>query len=200
MYHHLICLFLLASSGVAIAEGNPVVGKDKALICTGCHGSDGNNDNSEYPILAGQKKSYLLKQLKDFKSGERVDDHMSSMVLAVEESDFEDIIAYFSSHKIVNNSKNTPSNKPGKNIFNKGIKSKEIPACASCHGEDAAGNEKQTYPSLALQHKEYLIKALKDFHGAKRSNDKGEVMRNIASKLNSTEIEAIADYLSKLDH
>jgi len=86
-------------TNTAFAKGNPSAGKDKSIICSGCHGIDGNNDNSEYPILAGQHQAYLLKQLKDFKAGDRVDDHMTSMVNAVPESDFEDITAYFSSNK-----------------------------------------------------------------------------------------------------
>jgi len=100
MYHYLINLFLLMCCSAALAGGDPIAGKEKAIICTACHGGDGNNDNSEYPRLAGQGEPYLLKQLKDFKSGARVDDHMTSMVLAVDESDFEDIIAYFASNKL----------------------------------------------------------------------------------------------------
>jgi cytochrome c553 len=178
--------------------GDATIGKDKALICTGCHGADGNNTHSEYPVLAGQIESYLLKQLKDFKSGDRIDDHMTSMVLAVEESDFEDIVAYFSS-----NARNQQSDKSkeheiklGKRIFTSGLKSKSIPACSSCHGSKGLGHKDSIYPSLASQHKEYIAKTLKDFREGRRKNDKDKLMRNVTSNLSDKEIEALAAYVS----
>ncbi len=200
MKHNAITLLLLMSSSLVLANGDATAGKDKALICTGCHGADGNNSNSEYPILAGQVKSYLLKQLKDFKSGARIDDHMTSMVLAVEEPDFEDIVAYFSSQTI---SQQTEKGKDhevelGKSIFTSGIKGKSIPACSSCHGSKGLGNKKAVYPSLAAQHKEYIAKTLKDFREGKRKNDKDKLMRNVASKLSDKEIEVLATYISNL--
>ncbi len=200
MVHYLITLFLLISSSLAFAGADAAAGKDKALICTGCHGTDGNNSNSDYPVLAGQVGSYLLKQLKDFKSGARVDDHMTSMVLAVEESDFKDIVAYFSSQTLnqqLDKSKGHEM-KLGKSIFTSGIKSKSSQACLSCHGSKGLGNNETAYPSLASQHEEYIAKALKDFRDGKRKNDKDKLMRNVASKLNDKEIEALATYISNL--
>jgi len=200
MKYNLITLLFLMSSSMVFANGNAAAGKDKALICTGCHGADGNNSNSEYPILAGQVKPYLLKQLKDFKSGNRVDDHMTSMVLAVEESDFEDIVAYFSSQTINKQFEKDKDHEMelGKRIFTSGIKGKLIPACSSCHGSKGLGNKEAVYPSLATQHKEYIAKALKDFREGRRKNDKDRLMRNVASKLSDKEIEALATYISNL--
>ena len=201
MYQYLIAVFLLLSSSFALAEGDAKAGKDKALICTGCHGADGNNSNSEYPVLAGQVESYLLKQVNDFKSGARVDDHMTSMVLAVEESDFEDIVAYFSSQPInkpSDKNKNYNKMKPGEHTFTRGLTAKSVPACSSCHGSEALGNKELAYPALASQHKEYLAKALKDFREGKRKNDKDKLMRNIAAQLNDEEIEALANYISNI--
>lgn len=200
MNQYLITLLLFISSSLAFAGGEAVAGKDKALICTGCHGTDGNNSNSDYPVLAGQVEYYLLKQLKDFKSGARIDDHMTSMVLAVEEPDFEDIVAYFSNQTLRQQSEKTKDHemKLGKSIFTSGIKSKSIPACSSCHGSKGLGNKVAVYPSLASQHKEYIVKTLKNFREGKRKNDKDKLMRNVASKLNNKEIEALATYISNL--
>jgi cytochrome c553 len=121
------------------------------------------------------------------------------MVLAVEATDFEDIVAYFSSNKISQQLDNKANEiKLGKRIFSSGIKSKFIPACASCHGREALGNSEMLYPSLASQHEEYIAKTLKDFRQARRKNDKGKVMRSIAAKLSDKEIEALAVYISNL--
>jgi len=86
----------------------------------------------------------------------------------------------------------------GKRIFSEGLKDKSIPACSSCHGDDALGNKEAVYPSLASQHEEYLVKALKDFREGKRKNDKEQVMKDIVSKLSDKEIKALAKYLSHL--
>ena len=73
------------------------LGKAKAAACAGCHGSNGMGLSQEFPNLAGQKQVYLLKQLKAFKSGTRVDPTMNAMVAALNETDMENLAAYFSS-------------------------------------------------------------------------------------------------------
>jgi cytochrome c553 len=122
------------------------------------------------------------------------------MVLAVEGSDFEDIVAYFSSQAISQQSEKGKDQEMelGKSIFTSGIKSKSIPACSSCHGSKGLGNKDAVYPSLATQHKEYIAKTLKDFREGKRKNDKDKLMRNVASKLSDKEIESLATYISNL--
>lgn len=43
--------------------------------CAGCHGPNAvGNGPAAFPYLAGQKPSYLIKTLKDFKSGARAND------------------------------------------------------------------------------------------------------------------------------
>ena len=39
----------------------------KTGLCVACHGPEGNSTNPEWPNIAGQHSSYLIKQLKDFK-------------------------------------------------------------------------------------------------------------------------------------
>jgi len=39
--------------------------------CASCHGEAGNNPLPGYPKLAGQNEAYLVRQMKDFRSGER---------------------------------------------------------------------------------------------------------------------------------
>ena len=92
----LTCLLLPIT---AFAGGDPNAGRAKAVICIGCHGADGNSSNATYPKLAGQWQGYLEKQLRDFKSGARKDDHMTSMVEAISAGDIPDIAAYFASQK-----------------------------------------------------------------------------------------------------
>ena len=63
---------LLLSAGAG-AAGDAAAGKAKSAICGACHGATGTSVNPMWPHLAGQQAAYLVKQLKDFKSGARKD-------------------------------------------------------------------------------------------------------------------------------
>lgn len=195
----IIILFLCCSINLATAAGDSQIGQTKAIICMGCHGVDGNNDNTLYPVLAGQGEGYLVKQLADFKSGARKEEHMSSMVEAISLSDIPHIAAYFSKQK----RKVTNSEKKefitGQLIYNQGIPSKDVTACSDCHGKDAMGNTLLKFPALAGQHAAYISKMLKEFQVGKRYNDKNRVMRNLVAKLSNDEIQALSIYIKNLN-
>ena len=72
-------------------------GKSKSASCAGCHGSNGISSSQEFPNLAGQKQDYLLKQLKAFKSGARVNPTMSAMTAGLNKADMRNLSAYYSS-------------------------------------------------------------------------------------------------------
>lgn len=195
----IIFLLLFANINFAIAAGDPLRGKSSAIICMGCHGVDGNNNNSLYPVLAGQGEAYLIKQLTDFKSGARKEEHMSSMVEAISQSDIPHIAAYFSAQKrkVINSNKN--QSKAGKLIYSKGLTAKNITACADCHGEKALGNAILKFPALAGQHTGYISKMLKEFRAGTRHNDRDNIMRNIAVELSDNDIKALAAYIANLN-
>jgi cytochrome c553 len=83
----------------ANAAGDAAAGKAKSVVCAACHGADGNSPNPLWPNLAGQKEAYMLKQLKDFKSGARKDPVMSPMAMPLNDKDMENLAAYFASQK-----------------------------------------------------------------------------------------------------
>lgn len=195
----IVVLLCLLSCSTAMAEGDPVAGKSKSLLCSGCHLRDGNSTNQEYPILAGQGQAYLIKQLTDFKSGARKDDHMSPIIEAVSIDDFKDITAYFSTQQRKKRTEPAPeASALGKQIFHNGNSSGSVSACAGCHGEDGKGNAALKFPSIAGQHPDYVAKILKDFRSKTRSNDKPALMRNIAADLGDKDIEALAAYITSL--
>ena len=94
----IIALFVLAS-GSAMAAGDAKLGKDKSAGCAGCHGASGISGNPMYPNLAGQKAMYLVKAIKDYKTGARKDAMMGSMVSSLTDSDIENIAAYYAGLK-----------------------------------------------------------------------------------------------------
>ncbi len=74
-------------------------GKAKSVTCAACHGQKGISQNPMWPNLAGQQAQYLVKQLKDFKSGARKDPSMTAMVAPLSAADIENLAAYFNSLK-----------------------------------------------------------------------------------------------------
>ena len=205
MQMKLITSFLVffASSGLLIAGGeatgaDPVAGKSAAIICIGCHAVDGNSTTPDNPKLAGQGAGYLAKQLTDFKSGKRKEQHMSSMVEAITTEDIPNIAAYFSQQKRRPTATKMAGTSLGKDIFANGIEDRGISACNECHGEKAEGNPAIRFPALAGQHADYLTKMLKEFRSGQRHNDPGEMMRNIAETLTDIEIDSLSRYLSGL--
>lgn len=88
-------LVLLSLS--ALADGDAAAGKAKAVTCAGCHGLEGVSTNPMWPSLAGQKKQYLAKQLRDFRDGNRHNPVMSPMAQGLSDQDVENLAAYYSS-------------------------------------------------------------------------------------------------------
>ena len=100
--HKMMSLALLASAmltGSAFAGGDPQAGKEKAAVCAGCHGIDGNSVVGANPRLAGQYYSYLLHALKAYKSGQRQDLLMSNMVAPLSTQDMKDLAAWYASQE-----------------------------------------------------------------------------------------------------
>lgn len=48
-------------------------------LCAGCHGPSGLSQSDAFPSLAGQKATYLAKQLRDFRDGKRKDPTMNGI-------------------------------------------------------------------------------------------------------------------------
>jgi len=75
-------------------------GRQKALACQACHGMDGKAKIPEAPNLAGQSDIYLVKALKDYRSGARKDAMMSLVAPALKDQDIDDLAAYYSAIEV----------------------------------------------------------------------------------------------------
>ncbi len=95
----LVSSLLMITSGAALAAGDAAAGKTKSVTCAACHGAEGISPSPIWPNLAGQKDQYLVKQMKDFRDGNRKDPMMAPMAAALTDQDIEDLAAYFSSLK-----------------------------------------------------------------------------------------------------
>lgn len=75
-------------------SGNKKLGDFAA--CIRCHGEQGkglDKKNALFPVIGGQTKDYLIKQLQDFKSGVRTNDPASMMAVVAQGMTDEEIIA-----------------------------------------------------------------------------------------------------------
>lgn len=189
---------LLGMVSTVWAAGDPVIGKQKAALCIGCHGVDGNSSNPDWPNLAGQHAEYLAKQINDYKSQGRKDPTMNAMVASLSDADTANIAAFFASNKVNVTGANKDSIELGKKIYRGGIAKRGIAACASCHGPSGAGNPAAKFPAVSGQHAKYTAKALNDFASGARSNDPQSMMRDVAGKLKANEINAVAEYIAGL--
>ena len=70
----------------------------------------------------------------------------------------------------------------------------------ACHARNGNGNSLAGFPRLSGQPVEYLVVQLKAYREDQRTSDEyvGGMMRDVASKLTDTEIEAVANYITGL--
>lgn len=200
-----IALSILATlSTPALAAGDAEAGKNKSMLCSACHGVDGNSMIDMYPKIAGQQESYLNKQLHDLRQAARTggkegrnDPLMTPMSAALSDQDIDDLAAYFSSQTlIVSEVKDVPA--LGEQLYKGGDLVRGITACIACHGPSGQGSEAAGFPAIAGQHANYIKIQLNKFHDTTRNNDLNGMMQDVAKQLTSEDIEALSKYISSI--
>jgi cytochrome c553 len=95
-----VIVALACFSAQAFAAGDAGSGQQKSLACAACHGPDGNSPTGpDFPRLAGQHYDYLMKALRDYKSGARKNPIMGAQVGGINAQDIADLAAYYSNQK-----------------------------------------------------------------------------------------------------
>ena len=205
----ILATVLLASfSSSIIAAGDTEAGQTKSATCMGCHGLAGNSTIATFPKLAGQGEAYLLKQLQNFKSGERNNAIMAGVASLLSEQDMMDIAAYYSIQTISENSAKGDAKtiELGRKIYVGGKMDTQTTACIACHGPKGLGIPTAGFPALSAQHADYIVVQLKAFRqysineqtGSDDVSRTNEMMVNVAKGLTTVEIEALAQYIAGL--
>jgi cytochrome c553 len=154
----LILIFsFVPSDGQADAEA----GKEKAQLCMLCHKP--NFSAGSIPLLAGQTREYLYKQIKDFKEKRRPGRAMQMNVANLSDQDVRDIADYFSSREVIRESFRLDSVK-----IHQGESKAEELRCATCHMTDFSGNRE--VPSLVAIDPNYVMNQLIAFQAGNRSH------------------------------
>ncbi len=187
----------------AWAAGDVERGKAQAAPCAACHGQDGATPlAADYPNIAGQNETYLLRQLQMIQSEQRSIPLMAGQLNGKSEQDLADLAAYYASlpAKIGQAAGDDEQIAAAQQIYRGGIARKNVAACIACHSPTAAGNAQAGFPRISGQSVEYTIAQLTAYREKQRTTDElfGGMMRDTAEGLTDTEIALLADYLQGL--
>ena len=201
--HLLACLRTVAARlsllTTAHAAGSAEAGQARSIVCAGCHGIDGNSFNPEWPSLAGQNESYLIKALQSFKAGSRQNVLMNAQAAALSEQDMQDLAAWYSTQKLAGKTADPALVSSGERLFRGGNKATGVPACGACHGPAGQGNMAAGWPAIAGQHATYSSNQLLAYRSKQRSTDGDtQMMRTVAAGLSDEEIKAVTSYAQGL--
>ncbi|CEK09396.1 c-type cytochrome [Legionella hackeliae] len=171
----------------------------KATVCVACHGQQGVSLNPEWPNIAGQHASYILKQLQDYKKGTtRNAPAMVGIVATLSEADMAELAAFYAKQPLPEGVTPQKYLKRGEQLYRGGDFEKHITACIACHGPRGTGNGQAGFPVLSGQHAPYTIQQLQAFKDKKRSNDLNSIMRDISARMSHEDMEAVAFYMQGL--
>jgi cytochrome c553 len=176
----------------------------KLAYCEECHGPSARGFHGYYPIprLAGQQIEYLQNQLRAFVERRRTNNIMFhvSRVLSPEMMEALATNLHDLNPKPLGGATRELFAK-GKDIYEAGVTDKNVPACSSCHGNDAKGNG--SFPRLAGQLFDYTSSKLTNWDKERGQDpadpDSSATMQPIARSLTDAQIKAIAAYLSELE-
>ena len=154
----------------------------KVQMCDACHGQNGMpTDPKTIPIIWGQQQSYIVKQLHDFRSGDRVSPIMTPIAQSLAPEDLRKIAAYFAGQRW-----------PAQPTVPAALPPDGIAQCRPCHQPSFEGGPPA--PRLAGLSYEYLLAAMRNFATGERTNN-GD-MPKFMQALPDSERDAMARYLA----
>ncbi len=171
-----------ASSANAAAPDPVQAGKTAAAGCAGCHGDGGISKTPGMPSLVGLDPKFLVVAMKAYKTGQRKNDMMKSMLASVTDASMNNIALYYALQK--------PARAQTPAAGDKAAGATAGAACAGCHGADGVSGNPAT-PSLAGQDATYLASALQAYKQGARSD---ETMKGLAASLDDSVVKNVSAY------
>ena len=164
----------------AVAEAPPAA----SATCVACHGQNGVSSNNMWPNLAGQQRDYLVKEIRAFRDGTRVDPGMPAALLqGLSDGQVNQLADYFSGL-----AKATPAA-----VSAGTLGQNERAYCVSCHGMTGI-TVSSIWPNLSVQKEGYLHIQLMDYKSGKRQHP---IMQVIANELTDQQLADVAKYYSQ---
>lgn len=178
-------------------------GRERTALCVYCHGADGISNRQYIPNLAGQRPTYLLRQMLNFANGDRKSDVMQPLAQRMTADDMVAVALYYSRMP------NKAARQSGLQDYDAGLASRGKPIyrakCAQCHGVTGEGGG--AFPQLAGQKIDYVLNTLQMFaaptserdnamlFNAARSNPQ---MVSVLKQLSARQLRAVANYIAVL--
>jgi cytochrome c553 len=187
---------IAAAQGTATGAEARTTGEERAInLCSTCHGPRGISTSPEFPILAAQRAGYLESQLEAFRAKTREEkiahDFMWGIAYNLDDAMIKSVALYYSMQAPAPGRPGDPAQvAKGRELFDKGVPGRGIPACATCHGANAEGFA--AFPRLAGQHAKYVLSQLDYIQSLVR---KAPVMHGIVKDLTPEEMQALAIYV-----
>ncbi|KJJ98766.1 cytochrome biogenesis protein ResB [Pseudomonas sp. 21] len=164
--------------------------EERILLCSKCHGKDGNSKRDYIPNLAGQNPQYLFDAFEKYVDGQRTDFVMNQAAKLLTLNERVNIAYYFSQQKVLPRTEAAPDAaeiEQGAQRF--------ATVCVTCHGVQALGHD--GFPRIAGQPRPYLTHALQRYRD-KDPSRAGSPMLAVAGLLSDDDIKALTAYLSQL--
>ncbi len=176
-------------------------GKEIYDICATCHEKSGwGKVDGSFPVIAGQHRSVIIKQLIDIRSRNRENPTMypfSGDDVIGGAQGLADVSAYVSQlPKTLMIGKGTDL-KPSQLEMGETLYKEK---CIACHGIKGEGNPESFFPRIQGQHYAYLLRQLQWIRDGRRKNA-NPAMLALIKDLDDKTLSTIANYIShiKLD-
>ncbi len=166
-------------------------GASKVLVCSACHGFNGNSPGNAMPILAGMAPSYFKKAINDYASGKRPSPEMEPYAKYVLQFGLDEIADYFAVQRKLPPARAKADAKMishGTTLANQ---------CTACHGAQGEGDAFRTVPKLQGQPALYLTGQMALFGSDKRKLDDAEqekIKKTMFKALDTAAFDDLAAY------
>lgn len=174
---------------------NPANGAKVYLICAVCHRPEGwGSPDGDYPQIAGQLRTVIIKQLADIRARNRDNPLMypfSVPRVLGGAQEIADVTAYVSQLPMTPDNGKGPGTdlELGKRLYEEN--------CTKCHGDKGQGNVKDHIPAIAGQHYLYQVRQFDAIRSERRKNADPKMTRQIHG-FTPREESAVLDYTSRL--
>lgn len=158
------------------------LGKAAAAACAGCHGETGVSKTPGSPSLVGLEPKYLVAAMQAYKTGQRKNEVMKSILAPVADTDLSNVALYYALQR--------PTRAQNAGPGDQAAGKTAAAACSGCHGEKGVSANPAT-PSLAGQDAEYLVAAIGAYKDGSRND---EAMKGIAVSLDEVTAKNLAAF------
>lgn len=198
----LLLLMLLLLAGRAIAADDALARRARA--CTGCHGEQGRAAaDGYYPRIAGKPAAYLYEQLLAFRDGRRRYALMAHLLEPLSDAYLRELAGYFGALELpypppampADGQLVNPLQARARHLVTQGDATRQLPACADCHGQRLTG-VLPALPSLLGLPRDYLNAQLGAWRSGTRTARAPDCMAEVARRLAPEDIAALSAWLA----